>query len=572
MLPLFFNYHGRVLPAATSIVFIIIFYSLGKLLCRTIAARMRVRRLKGLGIPIAPHSLLFGHIPMFADFGRAHPPDVNIHHFHTWLASPAIRKKYFPGLDKLPPVVYLDLCPVGPSFALVYDPIAAAQFTQDHSLPKLRHSVEYLKPLTQNKDIVSTEGHVWKVWRSRFSPGFSSRNMIALLPELIEDVTIFARRLQSRAGEHHTFGQVFPLKELATDLAFDSICRATLGMRLDQQSKTSDTPLKKTLLDQVRSMNLRASELRGLLHRRMPWHTAMVAKNNRIMNSLINPFILQNLQSEERPDKVKTVISLAVQSLRKGDRQIMGSRSEPRDDFIDVLGSNIKAFLFAGQDTTASTICFMMKCLQENHDCLAELRAEHDLVLGPDPGAAPDTLRSQPHLLYQLPYTLGVIKETLRLHTLASTARQAHGEFSVTARDSTIPYPLQGFAPWIAAPAIHRDPDYWPRPNDFLPERWTKREGDSLYPCKEAWMPFSLGPRNCIGMELAMTELRLVCVLVARSFDMEPAWGAWDEKRGTQATPGHQVDGERLYGVDTGPVQPKDGMPVHVRTRKVSRE
>lgn len=85
---------------------------------------------------------------------------------------------------------------------------------------------------------------------------------------------------------------------------------------------------------------------------------------------------------------------------------------------------------------------------------------------------------------------------------------------------------------WLAAPGVQRNPDYWPRPNDFLPERWIATEGDPLYVAtKEAWTPFSLGPRNCIGMELAMIELRLVSVLIARTFDIEEAWEEWDKKQ-----------------------------------------
>ena len=48
---------------------------------------------------------------------------------------------------------------------------------------------------------------------------------------------------------------------------------------------------------------------------------------------------------------------------------------------------------------------------------------------------------------------------------------------------------------------------------------------------KNAWRAFSQGPRKCIGQELAMTELRLVAVLLARRFDIEEAWEAWDATR-----------------------------------------
>ncbi|KAL7619605.1 hypothetical protein AAE478_010146 [Parahypoxylon ruwenzoriense] len=188
--------------------------------------RMRIRSLKAQGIPVLPHSLLFGHLPIFADFRKVHPPDVNIYVFHDWLAANV--KKYFPNLERLPPVVYVDLWPVAGSLALVFDAVAASQFTQVKSLPKDVITHEFLMPLTGNLDMVSSEGELWKKWRSRFSPGFSPRNLTALLPELLEEAQVFVNKLMSLAGEDGEWGPVFQLEEKTTNLTFDIIMRATL--------------------------------------------------------------------------------------------------------------------------------------------------------------------------------------------------------------------------------------------------------------------------------------------------------------------------------------------------------
>ena len=135
---------------------------------------------------------------------------------------------YFPGLAKLPPVVYLDLWPLGPRFALVYDAGAVSQFTQIKSLPKFQSIRNYIEPLTGNHDMISAEGDFWKNLRSLFNPGFSSRNTLSLLPELIEEVAVFADVLRALCGPNQTWGPVFQLKEKATRLTFDCICRATL--------------------------------------------------------------------------------------------------------------------------------------------------------------------------------------------------------------------------------------------------------------------------------------------------------------------------------------------------------
>ncbi|KAI1081024.1 cytochrome P450 4V3 [Whalleya microplaca] len=526
-------------------------------------SRMRVRSLKAQDIPILPHSLLFGHLPIFADFRAAHPPDVNIYVFHTWLSKNY--KKYFPHLGRLPPVIYVDLWPVMDGLALVYDAVAASQFTQVTSLPKFNAAREFMAPLTANLDLVSTEGDIWKKWRSRFSPGFSPRNMLAMLPELLEEALVFVDCLKDLAGKDGKWGPVFKLEEKTTNLTFDIIARAALDVRFHEQTSKTGGPLKVAMMKQIRLMSTMANAARLSPIGKMPWHHVAIIRNNRTMRGVLVPQIENRLRLGSNNIQRKTIVDLAIKYVDNDDPHAY--REKPDSEFINMLIANLKAFMLAGHDTTASTICFMTKLLYDNPECLAKLRAEHDMVLGPEPDKAIDILTRSPHILYSLPYTLGVIKETLRLYPLAASMRVAPAGFCLMARGSSTRYPMDGFALWVSAPGIQRNPDYWPRPDDFLPQRWVVAESDPLYASKEAWAPFSLGPRNCIGMELAMVELRLVSVLITRTFDIEEAWEDWDKRQGLKATTSHIVDGERLYCVGDGTVHPKDGMPVHVRLR-----
>ena len=65
-----------------------------------------------------------------------------------------------------------------------------------------------------------------------------------------------------------------------------------------------------------------------------------------------------------------------------------------------------------------------------------------------------------------------------------------------------------------------------------LLERWMMdetKEGDELYPAvKNAWRPFGLGPRSCIGQELAVAEMKMVLVLVVRQWEVRCAWDEWE--------------------------------------------
>lgn len=553
--------------AALQLGLVIILYLVVQFLYRGYRIRSTIRSLKAQKIPVASHSLLLGHLPIFGQFRKEHPPDVNIYVFHGWFAENF--RRFFPDEEKLPPVVYLDLWPADGIYTLVYDPVAGAQFTQVESLPKISFLTRYLTPLTNNKDILSTEGKEWKEWRTTLNPCFSPRNISALLPDLMEEVLVFADGLKEMAGPSGTWGPVFQLEKRTTNLSFDVIARATIDMHLHEQIRAEPSPLQRAMYGQMLAMGEMTHPL-GRLLTMTPWHRARLFKNNKVIEQTLEPQIRKklNLDSDRMSSgKSQTLMDVALLALTTGSSTELPPA--PDESFVQILISNIKSFIFAGHDTLASTICFMVKCLEDNPECLEALRAEHDSVLGKDVNAAATRLQEAPHILNSLPYTLAVIKETLRIYPLASTMREGQHNFHLTVPGSSIQYPTEGTGLWLSAHWIQTSPDYWPEPSKFRPERWLVEQGHPLRPIKDTWIPFSAGPRNCIGMELALTQLKLVTIFTARTFDIEQAWEKWDKLRGAKATPSHLVKGERLYAVGEGAVHPKDGMPIHVRLRKV---
>lgn len=101
---------------------------------------------------------------------------------------------------------------------------------------------------------------------------------------------------------------------------------------------------------------------------------------------------------------------------------------------------------------------------------------------------------------------------------------------------------------WVVSHAIDHSPDLWPSPHSFIAERWLVKEGDALSPIKGAWRPFEFGPRHCIGIELAMIEIKVILALMLRFLDIKVAYKELDAKdakdglkMGLRTTP----DGER---------------------------
>jgi hypothetical protein len=112
-----------------------------------------------------------------------------------------------------------------------------------------------------------------------------------------------------------------------------------------------------------------------------------------------------------------------------------------------------------------------------------------------------------------------------------------------------------------------RWPGAYARPDEFLPERWLAQPGDELYPkVKNAWRGFSMGPRSCIGQELATAELKLAMVMVAREVDIVCDWEEWDRVKGYNGRK-YEIEGHRCFQVGIAVPRCVEGMPVRVKLR-----
>ena len=284
--------------------------------------------------------------------------------------------------------------------------------------------------------------------------------------------------------------------------------------------------------------------------------------NSRRMNSYVSKEIDQRvakLQSENNGSGKgnRSIIDLVLTTS-------MSKSTTTKPDAMDstfkkFTMSQIKLFLFSGHDTTSSTVCWLFYILATHPAVLARVRAEHASILTPHISHTASVLKSNPHLLNQLPYTLAVLKETLRLYPPVSSTRAGTPSQHITDAHGRH-FPTHRFLVWANPQPIHRDPAYWPDPDAFLPARWLVPQEHPLYPVQGAWRPFEHGPRNCIGQELAMLELKVIVVMAVRRFEVRLAYPEWDRVNGTKGVT--TVYGERGYQVERA--QPCADLPCRV--------
>jgi cytochrome P450 len=291
---------------------------------------------------------------------------------------------------------------------------------------------------------------------------------------------------------------------------------------------------------------------------------------------------------EERWDEVRreaateqgkrsgSVISLALHNYLQHNQTADVTGTGLDNDFADFATRQVRLFLFAGHDTTTSVLVYTYHTLSKYPDVLQRIKEEHTMILGSVPADAGARIKETPFIVNDLPYTMAVLKETMRLYPPAGALRDGiPGEYLVDKNGTR--YPTEGCQISIQHNALHHHPHVWPRVSEFLPERWLVDPGHELYPRDGAFRVFEHGPRNCIGQNLALIELRVVLALTIRSFNIRPAYDEWDSIRPqsllervglTKKIPGF-VDGDRAYQVEKGAGHPAEGYPCRVTCVKV---
>ncbi|KUI60669.1 hypothetical protein VP1G_07877 [Cytospora mali] len=507
------------------------------------------------GVPMMPHSFWLGHLELLGKIQAKYPSDLNPQ------CIPLLLAEEYPEIASHG-VLYMDAWPFTYPMLAVFHPDIMAQFTQDNTFPKHPLMLDEFMPLTGCNDLVNQNGQVWKTWRSIFNPGFSAKNVMALVPAFLEEIDVFRDWL----GVVAEANEVIQLEPKVMRTTADIIGRATLGERMNCHK--GDNIFFESLKDSIGWLindNTPASILKSI----HPLRHLKLWMNNRNMKNYLKPMIKRGMEEYSQNKGVsagpQTIMSLAIKSYvdevqSAGTDKSVAAGVDPR--FLDMAISQLKIFMLAGHDTTASTLCFAYHLLNKNPRPLELIRAEHDEVLGKDTSSARNAITANPQLLNKLPYTSAVIKETLRLFPPVGAIRQAPDDFFLTHPDTGLRYPTKGMNLFACSISEQRNEQFWPRPHEFVPERWFAKEGEPMYVRKNAFRPFELGPRNCIGQELAQLELRAILALTIRDFDIQSVWNDDDpEWYGDKAYQG------KIPGEITG--HPKRYMPVRVSKRVV---
>ncbi|KAH7126605.1 cytochrome P450 [Dendryphion nanum] len=526
---------------------------IGYILVKGRQSRRSFHVLKKNGLPMPEWSWLLGHSLVAKAVVERLPADAMIDNTITAIARDFSKSDMF----------YLDFWPMTVPMLIVNNPEAAIQANQVHNLDKPPILHDLMTDLSGGPHMFMMPEKEWKPWRRVFNTGFSDGYILSLVPRIVEEVQTYTGMLRTHAKE----ADMFSLDEATLRLAFDLIGRTVLDSKLRYQHGPN------ALADAMRSQ-IHWHSFGNEVNPWQRWHPGrpiMQRLNSWTMNRYIGKELDKRYGERKKRtndsgpllDASRSVVSLALDSYMQDFHSDINESNMDRN-FRRYATYQIRIFLFAGHDSTSTTICYCFYLLSKNPDALSLISKEHDDILGKDIAGVPDRLSSDPSLLNQLPYTLAVIKETLRLFPPASSMRLGRPDVDLIDRHGKW-YPTKDCHVWIVHMALHRNPRYWPEPDKFIPERWLVPQGHPLHPVKGAWRPFEHGMRNCIGQTLAVVNIKVGLALTIREFDVKDAYDEWDRMHPSKGI--HHVNGERAYCIERGGMHPADGFPCRVSLR-----
>ncbi|KAI1078699.1 cytochrome P450 [Whalleya microplaca] len=438
--------------------------------------KLRYKRFQQYGdIPQLPSSLLLGHLKLMGESLARGPADRHPDSVFIQMNEDLGR----------PPLIHE-----------IAEQISKASRLFPTSTPKA--DLRYLEPVIGPTSILALHGEKWKALRKRFNPGFAPQYLMTLLPCILDKTTSFIEHLDSFVRT----GSDFSLVPLGVNLTFDIIGAVVMGE--DLRAQHTSTSNQSELIQTYRELLSAYADDKADL----PWWLIprTILKRRRLgkrIDNIVKAIIYRSHTVES--DNARSILSLALQDTKVLTPQL-----------IDEACDQIKTFLFAGHDTTT-------------------VRAELDDILGPETDVAEVRARllspNGADALHRMKYISAVMKETLRLHPPAATARMSAPSTGLTVRSPDgQEHCLDGTIIYNCETLIHRDPGVYGNSADsFVPERWIGQDDEpsekewtasSLHQLpSSAWRPFERGPRSCIGQEFANIELRVIIAVVARRYD-----------------------------------------------------
>ncbi|XP_036413079.1 cytochrome P450 3A27-like [Colossoma macropomum] len=343
----------------------------------------------------------------------------------------------------------------------------------------------------------------WKRIRSVLSPSFTSGRLKEMFGIMKMHSSTLLKNLQKIAEQ----GGTVEVKEVFGPYSMDVVTSTAFSVDIDSLNNPNDP-----FVTNVKKLTLNFLSPVFLIAALFPFTMPLLEKMNfTFFPPAVTGFFFAALQKikADRQDKDHKSRVDFLQLMIDSQRTDTGEDGKQTDKGLsdhEIL-SQAMVFIFAGYETSSSTLSFFFYNLATNPEVLKKLQEEVDRTF-PNEGPV------QYDALMNLDYLEAALNESMRLYPVIPRVERLCKK-TVEIGGLTIP---KGTVVVIPTYVLHRDPEYWPDPDTLIPERFTKENKESIDPYM--FMPFGAGPRNCIGMRFALLAMKLAIVETLQRFDV----------------------------------------------------
>ena len=337
----------------------------------------------------------------------------------------------------------------------------------------------------------------WQLGHDILAPAFTREAMRSYHSAMVDVIRQMLNHWDTMADH----GRPIEVTADMTRLTFETIGRVGFGCQFASFDNNQTHPFVAAVNRTARHANLAGA---------MPWESAdrvlaRISRHYRSDVAMMEAVADELIQKRQRGATVSAPDLLGL--MLDTAHPETGRRLDPVN-----IRRQIISFLMAGHETTASTLSFALYYLTKDRDVLARARAEVSALWGDDEDIQP-TFEEVP----KLRYLRAVLDEALRLWpTAPGYQRAARTDTMLGGRHK------MNKGDWVLVflPVLHRDPQTWPDPERFDPDRFAP--GLAKIRPAQAYKPFGTGQRACIGRHFAMHEAVLTLALALHRFDLTP--------------------------------------------------
>ncbi|XP_053678282.1 cytochrome P450 4d2-like [Anopheles nili] len=376
---------------------------------------------------------------------------------------------------------------------------------------------EFIEPWL-GQGLLISKGEKWFHRRKIITPTFHFKILENFATVFNREASVLVKKLHSYANS----GQEFDIYEPVSLYALDSICETSMGVEIHAQ----DNPSNQYVRDVKRMSELILLRIFHVLASfpQVYWYIMPNAWEQRKVIQRLHDFT----DSVIHRRRLQLLAEQAHKGVRyDGNNGDIQDEVKQRQTFLDLLlnvtvdgqpltdadiREEVDTFMFEGHDTTTSGIAFTFYQLAKHPDIQEKLYNEIRDVLGEDYRSAPLTYNT----LQNFTYLDMVVKESLRLLPPVSFIGRRLVE-DIEMNGVTIP---AGTDFTIPIYVIHRNPEVFPDPERFDPERFSEDNSNRRGPYD--YIPFSIGSRNCIGQRYALMELKITIIKMVAHYRILP--------------------------------------------------